>query len=69
MFTVAEVAKQLKVSARFVYRLVETGELLSYRVGALIRIKEEDLTSYLEGRKHRTPLPVPRRARLSVLDL
>jgi excisionase family DNA binding protein len=63
MNTVQEVAKQLKVSARLVYKLVETGDLLSYRIGTAIRIKQEDVEAYLNGRRSTTPPTDPRSLR------
>jgi excisionase family DNA binding protein len=63
MFTVAEIAEKLKVSSRLVYKLVETGELLSYRIGTAIRIKQEDLDTYLNGRRNTTPPTDPRSLR------
>jgi excisionase family DNA binding protein len=63
MFTVQEVASRLKVSTRLVYKLVETGELLSYRIGTAIRIKQEDLDGYLNGRRSTTPPTDPRSLR------
>lgn len=46
--TVNEVAARLRVSRMTVYRLVNTGELASYRVGNQIRVTPEDLRLYLE---------------------
>jgi excisionase family DNA binding protein len=58
MFTVKETAAKLKVSTRLIYKLVETGELLAYRIGTAIRIKQEDLDAYLNG--CRAPSPIVR---------
>jgi excisionase family DNA binding protein len=45
--TVAEVAKQLRVSNMTVYRLVQAGHLPAVRVGRSYRIREEDVDKYL----------------------
>jgi len=47
MLTVAEVARELRVSAMTVYRLVHTREIASVRVGHAIRIPETALAAYL----------------------
>lgn len=48
--TVAEVAKQLRVSNMTVYRLVNSGQLAAVRVGRGYRIREDDVRKYLEKR-------------------
>ena len=48
--TVAEVARQLRVSNMTVYRLVKGGHLPAVRVGRGYRIREEDVRKYLEQR-------------------
>ncbi len=45
--TVAEVAVQLRVSNMTVYRLIQSGQLPSTRVGRSYRILEEDVDRYL----------------------
>ena len=44
--TVNEVAARLRVCTATVYRLCTAGELPHFRVGAVIRIREEDLAAY-----------------------
>jgi excisionase family DNA binding protein len=44
--TVKEVAARLRVCTATVYRLCADGELRHFRVGAAIRIGEEDLAAY-----------------------
>lgn len=51
MFTVNEVATQLKVSRSTVYNAIEAGELPHYRIGRVIRISPEQLQRFLEGTK------------------
>lgn len=48
--TVAEVARQLRVSNMTVYRLVKSGQLRAVRVGRGYRLLEEDVRKYLEQR-------------------
>lgn len=48
--TVAEVARQLRVSNMTVYRLVNSGQLAAVRVGRGYRIREDDVIKYLEQR-------------------
>jgi len=48
--TVGEVARRLRVSNMTVYRLVKAGELPAVRVGRGYRIRESDVTRYLEKR-------------------
>ena len=70
LYTVAEVAKRLKVSARLVYRLVETGELACYRIASAIRVAEEDMQAYLaackDSRHHLAPRTTTQLRRLRI---
>ena len=45
----AEVAGMLRVSKQTIYRLVERGELPSYRIGNSIRIPIKAIWRYLEA--------------------
>lgn len=49
-FTVAEVARQLRVSNMTVYRLIKSGQLPAVRVGRGYRIRDEDVRKYLDER-------------------
>lgn len=49
-FTVAEVARVLRVSNMTVYRLVNSGQLPAVRVGKSYRLREEDVNRYLSER-------------------
>jgi len=51
--TVREIIKILKVSRPTAYSLVRSGNLRSFKVGRLVRIKQEDLIDFIEGRPHR----------------
>ena len=65
MFTVAEVAKQLRVCQTTIYELVADGKLACYRIGrrrGTIRFTEADVSAYLEacrseGEVRKPPLP------------
>lgn len=48
--TVAEVARQLRVSNMTVYRLIKSGELGAVRVGRGYRLMEDDVQKYLDKR-------------------
>jgi excisionase family DNA binding protein len=48
MFTVKEVAIQLRLSSRAVYRAVEQGELEHHRFGTQIRISKSQLEAFIE---------------------
>ncbi len=48
--TVAEVAKQLRVSNMTVYRLIKAGQMRAVRVGRGYRLREEDVRKYLQQR-------------------
>jgi len=45
--TVAEVARQLRVSNMTVYRLINAGDLQAVRVGKSYRIAEGDVDRYI----------------------
>jgi excisionase family DNA binding protein len=51
--TIQEVADELGISERSVWRLIEEGELLSHKFGASTRVKREDLDAYIDrSRRH-----------------
>ena len=45
---VPALAKELGVTMRTIYRILDTGELESYKLGRVIRIKRADVDAYLE---------------------
>lgn len=49
LYTVAEVAAQMRVSNMTVYRLIKAGELPALRVGKNYRIRGRDLIAYLDA--------------------
>jgi excisionase family DNA binding protein len=44
----SEACEQLGVNLRTLYRFIDEGQLLAYRFGRVIRIKEEDLADFVE---------------------
>lgn len=49
LLTVPEVATYLKISARTVYRLIEQGELIAYRIGKQWRLPQDELIETLRA--------------------
>jgi len=49
LYTLEQVAEILQVSTRTVRTLIKEKKLKAVRVGAQIRIRKEDLDSYLES--------------------
>ena len=49
LLTVREVADTMRVSNMTVYRLIRAGELSAIRVGKHFRIREGELSEYLES--------------------
>ena len=48
LLTVDQVQELLKVGRTFAYSLVRSGELPSYRVGRLLRVRRQDIDRWLE---------------------
>lgn len=48
--TVAEVARELRVSTMTVYRLIKAEELPATRVGKSLRLRADDVERFLQGR-------------------
>jgi excisionase family DNA binding protein len=44
-----EAAARLGVALRSLYRFIDEGELPAYKLGRVIRLKEEDVDTYLES--------------------
>jgi excisionase family DNA binding protein len=51
MLTVADVAREVKVSARQVRRWIDSGELVTHRFDRLIRISRADLDDFLARKR------------------
>ena len=60
MLTVKEVAERLSISRSLAYRMIQTGEIPSYRIGTCRRINEEELMAYLEQARLEKPQELPR---------
>ncbi len=45
----AEASERLGVTLRTLYRLVDEGRLPAYKIGRVIRIKEDDVEAFLEN--------------------
>jgi excisionase family DNA binding protein len=52
-FSIADVAKDLRVSTRTVRRWIRDGQLVPHRFGAAVRIAESDLWAFIA--QHRAP--------------
>jgi len=49
VLTVPQAAKHLQVTAQMVYNMIDAGQLQSFRLGRLIRIRRADLESLIEN--------------------
>jgi excisionase family DNA binding protein len=49
--TVAEVARELAISQRTVWRFIESHRLVAHKFGNATRIKRQDLDSFIEDAK------------------
>lgn len=52
LFTVRELMAVLQVSQNTAYRLCNSGEIPSFKVGGNIRVRLSDLERYFGGEKH-----------------
>ncbi len=48
---VMEIAEQLGVSTRTVWRWIARGELVSYRLGRSVRVSDDDLRAFLASQR------------------
>ena len=48
LLSIAEVCRLLSVSKSSAYRLARSRAIASYRVGKVVRVKQEDLNAYLQ---------------------
>lgn len=44
----SDVAKVLNVSTALAYRLMQTGEIACVRIGVAVRVRPQDLATYIE---------------------
>jgi excisionase family DNA binding protein len=61
MLTVQEVARRVGLTQCAIYRAIQRGELVAYKPGGRLRIREADFEHWLEST--RVPAPAPRVAR------
>jgi len=47
--TTAEVSAYLGITARTLYRLIDEGQIVAYRFGRVLRLKQTDVESYIES--------------------
>ena len=47
LYTVTEVAKELRVNRNHIYKLIKEGELKAVKIGS-IKVRKEDLEEYVE---------------------
>lgn len=45
---VSEIAKRLKVSERTVYNWIDSGYLRAYKLGGVLRVREDDLANFIK---------------------
>ena len=58
LYKVDEVAKILQLSASFIYRKAEKGEIASIKIGTAVRISQENINEYIEKcKKAAKPMP------------
>jgi excisionase family DNA binding protein len=51
LLTVNEVARELSVVPPTVYRLIWRGELIGVKIGRTVRVRADDLTSFINARR------------------
>jgi excisionase family DNA binding protein len=57
VLTVGEVAKVLRISHQVVYRMIERGDLYSFRTGHQIRIPATAVDGLINGKNTKQPKP------------
>lgn len=55
LYTIDEVARMLRLHRNTVKRKIDAGELVAMQVGREYRIRESDLTAYMQSAKYRPP--------------
>jgi excisionase family DNA binding protein len=59
LLTLPEAAALLHVSTRTVQRMIRRNELPAFKVGGQWRLRESQLTRWIQGREDCTDTPVP----------
>ena len=47
----AEAARHLGITPRTLYRLIDEGQITAYKFGRVIRLKQSDITAFIESSK------------------
>ncbi len=55
LLSIAEVCQELGMGKSWVYKRIQSGEIPSVKLGHNIKVKREDLESYLERQRNQTP--------------
>ena len=50
MLTLKEVAKEIKVTRRTIYRWIKDGKLKAIKTGGIWRVREEDFGEFVSGK-------------------
>jgi putative molybdopterin biosynthesis protein len=50
VYTAKEVAKKIKVHPNYVYQIINSGELVSIKIGKRVRIRKSDLEDYIKNK-------------------
>lgn len=53
-YTVPEVAKMMHLTADHIYRVTNSGELGSFKIGRAVRISQEQLNEWLSSKRQYT---------------
>lgn len=60
LLTPKEIAQRLRISQSKAYSLLARGQIRSFKIGACVRVAEEDLERFLEENRHEpVQLPAP----------
>jgi excisionase family DNA binding protein len=66
MLTVQAVAEQCGLSGKAIYRAIDRGELKAFRLCSRLRVRRDDMESWIEGARIEPDLPAGRTERRHV---
>lgn len=49
LLRIEDISKQIRISKSMVWKLINGGEIHSYRIGRAVRVKQQDVDAYLAG--------------------